>query len=375
MTTIKDIFCEFAPEYLERHGGRIPSEHRQVIHAIMRCRSGQFGFTIYRCQHCGEHHLVNRSCGNRHCPNCQHHKTQQWLAKQTARALPAHHFLITFTVPEQVRGFIRSNQHAAYHAMFQASSAALKLLAKDERFIGTDLPGFVGVLHTWGRQLHYHPHIHYIVPGGGISKDQTRWRASRQDFYLPVKALSRIYRAKFRDAMKQAGLLESIDSTVWSAGWNVDSKAVGDSETSLQYLAPYVFKVAISDNRILTVEHRTVTFRYREHGSNRSRTTSLDVLEFIRRFLQHVLPHGFVKVRHYGFLAANCALSIDAIRHLIDTHSGLRSPQALLEPPTPPAPRCPNCGGPLIPLYSILPTSTGQPRCLPSRTPAFSDTG
>lgn len=375
MTTIKDIFCQFGPEYLHHHSERIPNEHRKVIHAIINCRSGEFGFTIYHCQHCGEHHLVNRSCGNRHCPNCQHHRTQHWLAKQTARALPAHHFLITFTVPEQVRDFIRSNQKAAYNAMFQASSEALKRLARDERFIGTDLPGFIGVLHTWGRQLHYHPHIHYIVPGGGISKDRTRWRAARQNFYVPVKALSRIYRAQFRHAMKTAGLLDQIDSTVWSAGWNVDSKAVGDSETSLQYLAPYVFKVAISDNRILRVENRTVTFKYREHGTTLYRTTSLDVLEFLRRFLQHVLPNGFVKVRHYGFLAANCVLSIDAIRHLIDKHSGLRSPQTLLKPPTPPAPRCPNCGGPLIPLYSILPTSNGHPLCLLSRTPAFSDTG
>jgi uncharacterized Zn finger protein (UPF0148 family) len=375
MTTIKDIFCQFGAEYLQRHAEHIPNQHRKVIQAIMQCRSGQFGVTLYHCQRCGEHHLVNRSCGNRHCPNCQHHKTQQWLAKQTARALAAPYFLITFTVPEQVRDFIRSNQKAAYNAMFEASSQALKLLAKDQRFIGTDLPGFFGILHSWGRQLQYHPHIHYIVPGGGVSKDRTRWLPSRQQFYVPVKALSRIYRAKFRHAMKKAGLLDRIDSKLWSAGWNVNSQAVGQSDTSLKYLAPYVFKVAISDNRMVTVENRTVTFRYRQHGSNLYRTTSLDVLEFIRRFLQHVLPHGFVKVRHYGFLAANCALPIDAIQNFIAKHSGVRILQTLLKPPPPPTPHCPNCGGPLIPLYSIRPTSNGQPPFIPSETPAFNNSG
>jgi len=306
------------------------------------------GVTLYYCRRCGERHLVNRSCGNRHCPNCQHHKTQHWLIRQMTRSLPTHYFLITFTVPEELRDFMRSNPKAAYHALFEASSEALKRLAKDDHFIGTDLPGFFGVLQTWGRQLQYHPHIHYVVPGGGPSRDRTRWLSSRQDFYMPVKALSPIYRAKFRDAMERAGLLHRIDPKVWTLDWNVDSQAVGESHTSLKYLAPYVFKVAISDNRILRVEDRTVTFKYREHGTNLYRTASLDVLEFIRRFLQHVLPSGFMKVRHYGFLAANCAVPIDTIRTLIDHDSSPALPQTL---PEPPGPRCPNCGGALLRLY------------------------
>lgn len=349
MTTIKEIFCQFAPQYLQRHSGRIPKEHRKVIQAIINCRSGQFGVTIYHCQRCGEHHLVNRSCGNRHCPNCQHHKTQQWLAKQIARSLPTHYFLITFTVPEELRHFMRSHPKAAYRALFQASSEALKRLAKDPRFIGTDMPGFFGVLQTWGRKLQYHPHIHYIVPGGGPSRDRTRWLSSRTDFFVPVKALSPIYRAKFRDAMEKAALLGRIDPKVWSRDWNVDSQAVGQTDTSLKYLAPYVFKVAISNNRILNVEDRTVTFKYREHGTNLYRIASLEVLEFIRRFLQHVLPSGFMKVRHYGFLAANSTVPIDTIRSLIDHHSGPALPQT---PPQSPGPRCPNCGGPLLRLHS-----------------------
>ena len=356
MTTIKDIFSEFAPEYLQRHTERIPNEYRKVIEAIIDCRSGELGVTLYYCQRCGQYHLVNRSCGNRHCPNCQHHKTQKWLIKQMARSLPTYYFLITFTVPEELRDFIRSNQKVAYHALFQASSDALKRLANDPRFIGTELPGFFGVLQTWGRKLQYHPHIHYVVPGGGLSHDRTRWLSSREDFYVPVQALSPIYRAKFRDAMKKAGLLDRINPKVWALGWNVDSEAVGGSDTSLKYLAPYVFKVAISNSRIVKLENRTVTFKYREHRTNLYRTTSLDVLEFIRRFLQHVLPHGFMKVRHYGFLSATSAVPIDTIRALIDHHSGPALPQTL---PELPRSRCPNCGGPLLRLHST--TANRQP--------------
>lgn len=366
MTTIKDIFSQFGPEYLQRHAERIPNEHRKVIQAIIDCRSGELGVTLYYCQHCGEYHLVNRSCGNRHCPNCQHHKTQKWLIKQMARSLSTHYFLITFTVPEQLRDFIRSNQQPAYNAMFEASSEALKRLANDPRFIGTDLPGFFGVLQTWGRQLQYHPHIHYIVPGGGLSNDRTRWLSSRKDFYVPVQALSPIYRAKFRDAMEKAGLLDRIDPQVWTMDWNVDSEAVGESQTSLKYLAPYVFKVAISNSRIVRVEERSVTFKYREHGTDLYRTTSLDVLEFLRRFLQHVLPHGFMKVRHYGFLSATSTVPIDTIRALIDHHSGPAVAETL---PELPGPRCPNCGGPLLRLHST--TANRQPPF----APALRDTG
>lgn len=365
MTTIKDIFSKFGPEYLESHAERIPNEHRKVIHAIINCRSGEFGFTLYHCRRCGEHHLVNRSCGNRHCPNCQHHKTQQWLIKQMARSLPTHYFLITFTAPEELRDFIRSNQKVAYQALFQASSDALKRLANDERFMGADLPGFFGVLQTWGRKLQYHPHIHYVVPGGGLSKERTRWLSSRKDFYVPVQALSPIYRAKFRDAMEKTGLLDRIDPKVWTLNWNVDSQAVGESDTSLKYLAPYVFKVAISNSRIVKVEDRTVTFKYREHGTNLYRIASLDVLEFIRRFLQHVLPHGFMKVRHYGFLSANCALPMAEISNMIQKDHAVRIPATQPQPPL--GPRCPNCGGILIPLSAMIPTARGQPTWIPAR--------
>ncbi len=343
MTTIRDIFTAFAPEYLERYP-HLPTSHHKVISAIQNCRSGHYGHSLYQCQSCGKHHRVNHSCGNRHCPQCQHHKTQQWLQHQLDKQLPGPHFLVTFTVPETLRPFLRSHQRLAYQAMFKASSQARKRLAQEERFIGTNLPGFTGILHTWGRQLQYHPHIHYIVPGGGLSEDRTTWRPSRANFYVPVKALSPMYRALFKEAMGQAGLLAQIDPLVWQTNWNVHSQTNSNGHTSFKYLAPYVFKVALSNSRIVSLQDRTVTFTSRHPGSSRPRTTHLDVMEFLRRFLQHVLPDGFMKVRHFGFLHTSCAIPTDTLRLMIvQAHPiDFKPPQSV--PPEPLAALCPTCG-------------------------------
>jgi hypothetical protein len=346
MTTITDIFKAFAPEYLERYPN-LPVSHQKTISAIQNCRTGHYGHSLYACQSCAQQHRVNHSCGNRHCPQCQHHKTQQWLHHQLQKHLPGPHFLITFTVPEALRPFIRSHQRIAYAALFKASATALKRLAQEERFIGTNLPGFTGILHTWGRQLQYHPHIHYIVPGGGLSKDRTTWLPSRDNFFVPVKALSPIYRAIFKEDMSQAGLLEDIAPHLWDIPWNVHSQANPNGHTSFKYLAPYVFKVAISNRRIVSLKDRTVTFSYRKPRSARPRTTQLDAIEFIRRFLQHVLPHGFIKVRHFGFMNATCPIPPDTVRRMIlQAHPGpFNTPQDTH--PAPVVASCPTCGNPM----------------------------
>ena len=357
MTTINEIFRTFGPEYLQRYAMIMPKSHRKVIDAIITCRTEACGVALYECENCGQLHRVYRSCGNRHCPACQHHKTRQWLEKQIKRQLPGHHFLLTFTVPENLRRFIRKNQRAAYSALFKASSEAMKKLAPDEHYIGGDLPGFFGVLHTWGRTLEYHPHIHYIVPGGALSTTNGLWHPSRIDFYLPVKALSQIFKAKFRDAMKEAGLFDQIPSDVWQIEWNVTSQAIGSSEASLKYLAPYVFRVAISNSRIVKIENRTVFIRYRKSHSHRLRTLALEVMEFIRRFLQHVLPTGFMKVRYYGFMNPNCGVSLDHVSALIELAYGFNvtlhnTDLELWQPIT-----CPSCGGTLRLRSLLLPAS------------------
>lgn len=359
MGAITEIFRSFGPEYLAQFPD-LPGAHRKTIGAIINCRSGVYGVAAYQCDGCGKMHLIDRSCGNRHCPQCQYHKSRQWLEAQLERRLPGRHFLLTFTMPEQIRPFCRSHQSAAYGAMFKAASGAIKKLVKDPRFVGTDLPGFTGVLHTWGRQMQYHPHLHFIVPAGGVSTDRTKWLPAGNGFYLPVRALSKIFRAKFRDQMKSQNLIRQIAPEVWQIAWNVNCQPVGDSEATLKYLAPYIFRVAISDARIIAVERRSVTFSYRKKESNRLRQTTIDALEFIRRFLQHVLPIGFMKVRHYGFMSSNCAISLSRLRLLIlaslqRLRLDLSQLSAKKQKVEIPKPRCSACGGQLIYLFSLIP--------------------
>jgi hypothetical protein len=356
MTSINEIFRSFGPEYLERYASRMPKTHLKAIDALTACRTELCGIAHYQCEKCSESHQLYRSCGNRHCPTCQHHKTRQWLEKQIHRQLPTHHFLFTFTVPEQLRPLIRKNQRVAYSALFKTSSDAMKKLTPDQHYLGADLPGFFGVLHTWGRTLQYHPHIHYIVPGGALSSTEGRWHPSRIDFYLPVKALAKIFKAKFRDEMIKARLIDQIPAQVWQIDWNVDSQAVPSSEACLKYLAPYVFKVAISNSRILKIEDRTVFIRFRKPHTNRLRILALEVMEFIRRFLQHVLPTGFMKVRYYGFLNPNCKVTLDHISSLIEMTCGfdVAIPKAAHKSTQPNA--CPSCGGPLKLRLLLSPT-------------------
>jgi hypothetical protein len=351
MPTVADVLRQYGPAYLERFGAAMPPEHIKVLRAITACRTGELGTALYMCQSCGKTHAVPCACGNRHCPSCQWGKTNAWLEEQTARLLPCPYFLVTFTVPAGLRAVIRQHQRIGYAALFEASSAALQKLAGNPRFVGSSRCGFTGVLQTWGRTLEYHPHVHYIVPGGALSEDGTKWLPARPNYFVPEKALAILFRAKFRDALDRAGLLPQVDAAVWRANWVVDSEAVGDGRTSLKYLAPYVYRVAISDHRITSCDNDRVTFSYRRSGTKRTRTMTLDAFEFIRRFLQHVLPRGFQKVRHYGFLSRSSKRSIEEVRDLVALHYGLlalllaKIPQIT---PTEGRMRCEDCGGLLL---------------------------
>lgn len=251
------------------------------------------------------------------------------------------------TVPETLRPFIRSPQRLASHALFNASSFALTRLAQDERFMGTELPGVRGVLHPGGRQLPYHPHSPAIVPGGGLSQNRTPWLPSRATCCVPVKALAPISRAIFTAAMHPAGLLGHLAPHVWPIPWNVHSQATPHARSALPSLAPYVFTVAISHRRIVSLTDRPVTFTDSTPGSTRPRTTSLAALECLRRCLQHVLPDGGSQVRHCGLLHARGALPPETLRQLIvpaHPSDGQPTPRS---PPTPLAACCPTCGVPL----------------------------
>lgn len=350
MGSIADIFRNYGPEYIERFRNTIPKPHLEAIQRMSDCRSSALGGTVYTCADCHENHCVYKGCGSRNCPNCQQHKGEEWLQKRLDQRLPGHHFMVTFTLPEELRSVVRSEQKKAYAAMFEASSQALYTLAANPRFIGADLPGFFGVLHTWGRQLQYHPHIHYIVPGGGIDKTSKTWKTSREDFFVSVHALGQVFRGKLRAAFEKRGLLKYIDPEIWRKPFIVNSQAVGNSpDGAIKYLAPYVFRVAISDSRIISVNNRKVTFIYKKKGSNRYRRTTLDVFEFMRRFLQHVLPKGFMKVRYYGFMSSASGMSMRDVATMIELAYGF---EVILEPASPvkettPSCTCPKCGGTL----------------------------
>jgi len=355
MGIIQDIFTKYGPEYLRLHGRQISFEQLKVVQAIINCKTDTYGRSAYKCEKCASIHTVYHSCGNRHCPNCQYHKTLNWFDKQMHRHLPGPHFMLTFTVPRQLRWFMRRYRKQAYSALFLASSEAIKTLARDQRHIGGDLPGFFGVLHTWNRQLSYHPHIHYIAPAGAMNRKTDRWITAQNKFYLPVKALSTIFRAKLRDLLIENGLFDRVPPEVWTTDFNVHCKPVETVEPVLKYLAPYVFRVAISDSRIVKVEKDFVYFRYKKKNSRRFRIAKVHAFDFIERFLCHVLPTGFMKVRYYGFLNPASSVSIEKVATLIELANDfeLKEIKADIAPSAQPV--CNKCGGPLICFYKEYP--------------------
>lgn len=352
MPTVAEALRQHADGYWRRYAERMPVEHKRVLAAITRCRTGELGHLHYACKSCRRKHWAGRSCGNRHCPNCQADKTQAWLAKRTAQLLPVPYFLVTFAVPGALRKFVRTHQRACYQALFDTGSQTIRELASGPRFIGTDRLGFFGALHTWGRDLTvYHPHVHFVVPGGGVSADGSHWQACPENFLLPEKAASVVYRAKFRDAMEEAGLLDEINAIapeVWKQKWVVDVEAVGDGRATLKYLAPYVYRVAISNNRIESVDESSVTYRYTPTGSSKSVRRRVVGEEFVRGFLQHTLPSNFQRLRYYGFASQNSSLSFDWVRLLVWCYLGWclwLAKQSPAEPPAKPPVRCAKCGG------------------------------
>ena len=315
MVEMAAVFDVHGPAYHAQFGDRMPRRHLQAMRAIEHCRTPVLGGQVYHCPSCDEAQYLYHSCRDRHCPKCQGNKAQQWLEQQEERLLPVPYFLLTFTLPDELRQLARSNQKVVYDILFRASAAAMQHLAKDERFVGGQL-GFVGVLHTWGRNLCYHLHVHYLAPGGGIDA-AGNWRPSRKNFLLPVKALSVIFRAKFRDALRKTDLFAQVPPHVWQQDWVVHSKPVGDGSLAVRYLAPYIFRVAISNRRILRMAEGKVTFQYRTSDTGTLRSCTLHAAEFIRRFLQHVLPKGFVKVRYYGFLSHSSGPRLAALRQCL----------------------------------------------------------
>ena len=365
---LADIFRRHGAEYRRKYTDKILPSHLQAMRAIENCRTESLGGQVFSCPACGETHYVYHSCRNRHCPKCQHERTDEWLSLQHDLLLPVPYFMLTFTLPEELRSLARQNQKLFYQTLFRASAEAAQQLAQDPRFIGGQI-GMVGVLHTWTRNLIFHPHIHYLVPGGGWNG--TQWHPSRTGFFLPVKALSKLFRAHFQQLLRKSPLYVHIPKQIWSKDWVVHSLPVGDGQAALKYLAPYIYRVAISNRRLISfldrgsIETSQVTFEYRQSDTGQVKRCTLPVEQFFQRFLQHVLPKGFVKVRYFGFFAHNRRAVLSSLKLLLtnDTLPSASAEHAKAEasPTVSSKFLCPACGAPMSFLHDLAPCPTLRP--------------
>ena len=302
MGSMGEIFRAHGPEYRARFADRMSTDQRRAMRDIEACHTSAAGEALWRCPRCRKRHFTFVGCGNRHCPACGGTRAEQWLRKHSALLLPGVvYHLITFTVPSGLRRAIRSHPRELLELLMRLSSDTLLDVCANEKFLGAT-PGLSAVLHTWTRQYWYHPHVHFIGTGGGLNA-QGQWVDAHPKFLVPVPALSLVFRARFRDALREQypEIFARIKSNVWKEHqWVVHSKPVGAGQTTLAYLARYVYRVALSQRAILSHNAKCITVRYRKSDTNKVRTMRLEPMEFICRFLQHVLPSGFRKIRYFG---------------------------------------------------------------------------
>ncbi len=367
MTTLGEILRWYGPVYREQFSTRLSTSQRAAMMAIEQCRTEALGGQVYSCPRCATMRYSYHSCRNRHCPTCQHGQAQTWLAKQHALLLPVPYFMVTFTLPAQLRTLARQHPRQLYAVLFRSSAMALQQLAADPRFLGGQI-GMVGVLQTWTRDLRFHPHVHYLVPAGAFITATQHWRPAKGRVLVHVKPLAKLFRGKMRAALQKLGLTHEVPEKTWKTPWVVDCRSVGSGQAALTYLAPYIFRVALSNKRIVAVVNDQVTFRYREAASKKTKYCTVAATEFIRRFLQHVLPKGFVKVRYFGLFRSGNRSVLMQVRALL-TASTRPCVEAVEEggrenielPTIPVVQRCPVCGTSMEGPQLVLPTSRGPP--------------
>lgn len=321
--TIAEIFSKGFSEY-ENRFGHFPAEHYKIANAIMACRTDELGGHSYRCNECNHEITLYNSCRNRHCPNCQAYATAAWVQKRIDDLLPVPYFHVVFTIPHQLNPFFLRNKRICYSLFFRSVSETLKELALDPGRLG-GMVGCVAILHTWGQTLQDHYHIHCLVPGGAFDDKNKKWIASKEDFFLPISVMRKMFRGKllhyFFKALKKgeiglhgclgmyqdAKALKSLRNRLYEKEWVVYAKPpFGSPEQVIEYQGNYTHRIALTNKRILKVENGKVTFKYKDYSdSNKQKEMTLDRVEFIRRFMLHVVPQGFMRVRHYGFLS-NC---------------------------------------------------------------------
>ncbi len=359
MLEVADIFREAGPAYRQVHATRLPPGQLKAMRDIEQCRTAALGGHLEVCDRCKaqrySYHSYH-SCRNRHCPKCHGEQTRRWLDTQRSRLLPVPYYLVTFTLPADLRPLARAQPKVVYAILMTAAAAALSTLAVDPQFLGGQ-PGMMAVLHTWTRAMLFHPHAHFLVTAAGLSPDRQRWLSPHNPrFLVPAFALSVIFRAKVRDALAKKGLLGAAPATAWARDkkWVVHLRHAGTGEKVLDYLARYVFRIAITNSRIERFANGEVCFRYRDNRSGEVKHCTLSAPDFLERFLQHVLPPGFTKVRYYGVFSSSRKADLERIKALLtaeDTHTEAlpatkAAPQLPASAPdaTPPHERCPVCG-------------------------------
>jgi hypothetical protein len=367
---LADIFRRYGSAYRQKYATKLLPSHRQAMRAIEHCRTAALGGQVYHCPACDETRYSYHSCRNRHCPKCQHEQTEEWLQLQRELLLPVPYFLLTFTLPAELRQLASQNQKCIYNLLFRASAQATQQLARDPRFVGSQI-GMMGVLHTWTRQLTYHPHVHYLVPGGGWDAEKQSWRPAHHNFFLPVKALSKLFRAHFQRLLRKTPLFPQLAPDIWQKEWVVHCKPVGNGQTALRYLAPYIYRVALSNRRLIrladtgSLQSSQVTFQYRTSDTGQLKQCTLSAEKFMQRFLQHVLPRGFVKVRYYGFFGATLRSRLMTIQQLLGKCTApTPSQQDLSQTQQVPASSkllCPRCGLPMLLQRILAPTLCRSP--------------
>ncbi|HAL90216.1 MAG TPA: IS91 family transposase [Erythrobacter sp.] len=386
---VADIFRGHGAQWRQANAGHVSLGQLKVMSAIARCRTAALGGHVLACRDCGHSHIAYNSCRNRHCPKCQGAAARDWLAQRQAELLPVPYFHVVFTVPAEIADIAYQNKAVVYGILFKAAAETMLTIAADAKHLGARI-GLTAVLHTWGSAMTHHPHIHMIVPGGGIAPDGERWIACRPGFFLPVRVLSRLFRRRFLERLAAAhkaarlrffGKLQSLADAAAFASYLVPlrkiewvvyaKKPLAGPEAVLTYLSRYTHRVAIANSRLVALHDSAVAFRWKDYRSSRKerwKTMSLTPDEFIRRFLSHVLPSGFHRIRHYGLLAnGNRAANIAKARKLLGQappnntteDEPAEQPEASRESKQP----CPACGGRMIVI------ETFEPGCRPRAPP------
>ena len=382
---VADVIREHGGAFLDRYGATLKPEQRRVLDDLASCRTADLGGHVEACDHCGHQRIAYNSCRNRHCPKCQATAAAEWLDAQAADLLPVPYFHVVFTLPSELNPLALRYPRVVYDILMRAAAETLQKIAADPKHLGAEI-GILAVLHTWGQNLELHPHVHCVVTGGGLADDGDRWIAGRERFFLPVRVLGRVFRGKVLHALEAAidqGRLRTANEAANRAAakrmrrllqaaarkaWVVYAKPPhGGPEQTLKYLARYTHRVAISNHRLVSLRDGQVRFRYKDYAhGNRQRVMRLDAVEFLRRFLMHVLPSGFVRIRHYGLLAnrsrraklARCRELLEQVHPAPDPASCEPSkPIVMIPSDWEEIPLCPICGVGRMVVVAYLPRS------------------